>query len=65
MKKFVKKGIERLPLVYQLADVIEITQTNEVKIKKEVRPNRGIKMDKYSSEMSDVWLPEKPISKII
>jgi len=65
MKKFVKNGIEKLPLVYQLADVIEIKKASKVKQKKDVRPNRSMKLNKYNSEISDAWSPEKPISKII
>lgn len=65
MKRLIKKGIEKLPLVYQLADVVEIEKAKGTVVKTELRPNRFMKLKKYNSEISEVYSPIKPVSKII
>ncbi len=64
MKKIVKKGIEDLPLVYQLAEVQEIQEQKTDEIE-EVRPNRFIKIEKYDADSTQAYRSSKPISKII
>ncbi len=65
MNKIIKKGVEKLPLVYQLADVEEIKSSSENILKKEIRPNRMMPLPKYVSKMSQAMDPGKPISKIL
>jgi len=65
MKKIIKKGIENLPLVYQLADVIETKQKDDSIVTKEVRPNRFVKLEKYNADKTHAYGAPKPISKIV
>jgi len=65
MKKIIKKGIEDLPLVYQLAEVQEVQVRKKDSVSKEVRPNRFIKIEKYDADITQAYKSSKPVSKII
>lgn len=63
MKKNIKSGIQKLPLLYQISETVEISNSQGSQIAVPVRPNRLIKMKVYEAVKTTTNSSPKPITK--